>query len=175
MASIYDVDAGVLLKHASQELKKIEHIKPPSWADFVKTGMHKERPPVDPDWWYVRSAAVLRSVYRLGPVGVQKLRVKYGGKKNRGVKREHAYKGSGNILRKVLQQLEAAGFVEQAVKGVHKGRIVTPAGKSFLDKIATKLAGPVPQPVKKKAGKDTTKKSSEKKEDASKKKADSKE
>ena len=138
---MYDIDSQDLILKAAEELKKIPEIKPPEWAPFVKTGMHKERPPVNNDWWYVRVASVLRTVYRLGPVGVSKLRTKYGGKKNRGVKKEHFFKGSGNILRKSLQQLEKAGLVKFTEKGVHKGRVVTPKGKSFLDKIATQIAG----------------------------------
>ena len=142
---MYDVEAQELIQKAAEELKKIPEIKAPAWASFVKTGMHKERPPVDSDWWYLRTASVLRAVYRLGPVGVSKLRTKYGGKKNRGVKKEHFFKGSGNILRKSLQQLEKAGFVKFAEKGVHKGRIITPKGKSFLDKIANRIHGQNPK------------------------------
>ena len=142
---MYDVESQELILKAAEELKKVPEVKPPTWAPFVKTGMHKERPPVNSDWWYVRVASVLRAVYRLGPVGVQKLRTKYGGRKNNGVQQEHFYKGSGNILRKSLQQLEKAGFVKQAEKGIHKGRVVTPKGKSFLDKIATQLAGQMPK------------------------------
>src|SRR3989339_2204194 len=145
MPTMYDVDSQELINKAAEELKKIPEIKPPTWAPFVKTGMHKQRPPVSADWWYVRVASVLRTVYRLGPVGTQKLRTKYGGKKNNGVKQEHFYKGSGNILRKSLQQLEKAGFVKQAEKGVHKGRVITPKGKSFLDKIATQIQGAKPK------------------------------
>ena len=140
MTSMYDIDPNELIAKASEELKKISEIKPPVWATFVKTGMSKERPPVSHDWWYTRAASVLRTVYKVGPVGVSKLRTKSGGKKNRGFNTEHFYKGSGNIARKILQQLEKAGFVKQAQKGVHKGRIITGKGMSFLDKIATKIA-----------------------------------
>ena len=45
-------------------------------------------------------------------------------------------KGSGAIIRKALQQLEAAGLVE-TVKG--KGRVVTNKGRSLLDKLATEI------------------------------------
>lgn len=145
MSTMYDIDSQELILKTAEELKKFPEIKPPGWASFVKTGMHKERPPVKNDWWYVRTASVLRTVYRLGPVGVSKLRTKYGGKKNRGVKKEHFYKGSGNILRKSLQQLEKAGFVKFEEKGIHKGRIITPKGKSFLDKIATRIQGLKPK------------------------------
>src|SRR3989338_1745470 len=145
MTTMYDVESQELILKAAEELKKTPDVKPPVWAPYVKTGMHKQRPPVSADWWYVRVASVLRTVYRLGPVGTQKLRTKYGGKKNNGVKQEHFYKGSGNILRKSLQQLEKAGFVKQAEKGIHKGRVVTPKGRAFLDKIATQLVGNAPK------------------------------
>jgi small subunit ribosomal protein S19e len=145
---MYDVELQELILKTAEELKKVPEVKPPVWAAFVKTGMHKERPPMNNDWWYLRTASVLRTVYRFGPVGVSKLRTKYGGKKNRGHKKEHFYKGSGNILRKSLQQLEKAGLVKFAEKGVHKGRVITPKGKSFLDKIASQIYGIKPKEVK---------------------------
>ena len=136
---MYDVDPQELIAKTAEELKKISEVNPPAWAPFVKTGVHKERPPVDDNWWYSRTASILRKIYRLGPIGVSKLRTKYGGRKNRGVKKEHFCKGSGSIVRKSLQQLEKAGFVKFAGKDLHKGRIITPKGKSFLDKIATQI------------------------------------
>jgi len=145
MTTMYDVDSQELILKAAEELKKISEIKAPAWATFVKTGMHKQRSPVAHDWWYVRAASVLRTIYRLGPIGTSKLRTKYGGKKNRGVKKEHFYKGSGSIIRKSLQQLEKAGFIKFAEKGVHKGRVVTPKGRSFLDKIAAQIKGQNPK------------------------------
>jgi len=141
MTTMYDVEPQELILKAAEELKKVPEIKAPAWTPFVKTGMHKERPPLNGDWWYIRAASVLRTIYRLGPIGVSKLRTKYGGKKNRGVKKEHFFKGSGNILRKSLQQLEKAGLVKFTEKGVHKGRVITPKGRLFLDKIAVQLHG----------------------------------
>ena len=135
MPSIYDVPQNELIEKVAEELKKKPEIKPPVWAPFVKTGVHKERVPVSRDWWYIRTAAVLRSVYKIGPVGVSKLRTRYGGKKNRGVKTEHFYRGSGNILRKALQQLETAGLVSKAT-AEKKGRVVTPKGQAMLHRVA---------------------------------------
>jgi len=142
MSNIYDIDQSELVEKAAEELKKLSEIKPPEWATFAKTGAHKEMPPAKKDWWYIRAASVMRIIYKLGPIGVSKLRTKYGGKKNRGVKPGTFYKSSGNILRKVLQQLEKEGLVKQLEKEKRKGRIITPKGKSFLDKIATQIAGP---------------------------------
>jgi small subunit ribosomal protein S19e len=105
----------------------------------VKTGHHKERLPDNEDWWYYRSAAILRSIAKLGPIGTAKLRTKYGGKKNRGHQPEKVFKASGSIIRKILQQLEKSQLIQQTKKGVHKGRILTPKGTSFLDKIAIQI------------------------------------
>ncbi len=140
MGTIYNCDPSELIEKAAEELKKLESIKAPEWAVFVKTGMHKERPPVKNDWWYVRAASILRQVYRFGPVGVSKLRIKYGGKKNRGVKPEHFYKGSGSIIRKIIQQLEKEGFVKTDLKSLRKGRLITAKGKKFLDDVAGKIS-----------------------------------
>ena len=140
MPTIYDCDPSELVEKAGEELKKIEAIKPPDWAPFVKTGVHKERPPVNNDWWYVRAASVLKQIYRYGPIGVSKLRIKYGGKKNKGVKTEHFYKGSGSIIRKIVQQLEKEGFVKKDLKSLHKGRSLTAKGKKFLNDVAGKIS-----------------------------------
>lgn len=142
MKSIFEANPSEIIIKSSEELKKIDQIKPPKWSMYVKTGVHRERPPVDSDWWYVRCAAVLKSVQKLGPIGVSKLRTKYGGRKNRGVAADKSYKGSGKIVRLALQQLESAGFVKQDQKGMHKGRIITPKGISFLQNISSKLVVP---------------------------------
>ncbi len=137
MATVFDVGANELIKKAAKELESKPEFKSPSWAMFVKTGVHKQRPPVEKNWWQTRVAAILRTVYTRGPVGTEKLRVKYGGKQNRGYDPEEFKKGSGSIARKSLQQLEKAGFIKQVQKKTHKGRVITPIGKKFLDKIAT--------------------------------------
>lgn len=133
MAGIYDKDVNELIEQVAQELKKV--IKQPEWSVFVKTGAGKERPPEHKEWWYLRAASILRKIYILGPIGVEKLKTKYGNKKNRGHKPEKFVKGSGKIIRVILQQLEQAGFVEKNEKSKRKGRILTAKGRSFLDKI----------------------------------------
>lgn len=138
MSKIYDINASDLIKKVANELKKSKEVKMPSWAKFVKTAVHKERPPVQTDWWYLRAASVLRMIYKLGPLGVSKLRKKYSGKKNMGHKPARTLTGSGKIIRVMLQQLEKEGLIRQVEKGVHKGRVITPQGSSLLDKAAKK-------------------------------------
>ena len=74
MGTIYNSDPSELIEKTAEELKKVESIKPPVWAPFVKTGMHKERPPVKSDWWYMRAASILRQIYMFSPIGISKLR-----------------------------------------------------------------------------------------------------
>jgi len=150
MATIYDVSQSELVERTAEKLKNNDKIQPPAWASYAKTGVSKEKPPMRQDWWYIRTAAVLLKIYKKGPIGVAKLRTYYGSKKNRGVKPEHFFKGSGNIIRKALQQLEKAGFAKQVdVKG-HKGRIITKEGKMFLESVAVDVkANPTPKKEKK--------------------------
>lgn len=138
MTTVYDVPPQEFLAEVSKELRSVSSVKPPVWAKFVKTGPHKKRTPDNPDWWFDRVASVLRTVYMKGPIGISHLRVKYGGRKKRGVRPEIFVKASGNILRKALQQLESAGLVEK-VK-TKKGRVISTAGMSFCDKIAARIA-----------------------------------
>jgi|SRR3989344_13140 len=138
---IYQADPSELIEKAAAELLKDKAFTPPVWAPFVKTGMHKERPPAQQNWWYLRVASILRKIAILGPIGTEKLRRKYGGRKNQGVAPEHFYKGSGNIIRKALQQLEKAGMVKQETKSGYKGRVLTAKGKKFLNDIAQQAAG----------------------------------
>ncbi|PIN76513.1 30S ribosomal protein S19e [Candidatus Woesearchaeota archaeon CG10_big_fil_rev_8_21_14_0_10_36_11] len=140
MTTIMRVNPNILIDKATEELKKQKLVQPLEWSQFVKTGHHKQRLPDSEDWWYARSAAILRSIAKLGPIGTEKLRTKYGGKKNRGHKPDKQFKASGSIIRKILQQLEKAELVKQTEKGAHKGRVLTPKGVSFLDKIAVQIA-----------------------------------
>ncbi|MBU0470126.1 MAG: 30S ribosomal protein S19e [Nanoarchaeota archaeon] len=140
MTHILKVNPNTLNPKVAEELKKQKLVQPTDWSKFVKTGMHKERLPEDLDWWYARSAAMLRAIAKLGPVGTEKLRTKYGGRKRRGHKPAHRYKASGSIIRKILQQLEKSGLIKQTEKGAHRGRVLTPKGTSLIDKLAVQIA-----------------------------------
>ena len=140
MDELSKIQINKLIDALAKELKEKNLVQPVEWAKFVKTGTHKERPPIDNDWWYTRSAAILRTVYLRGPIGVSKLRIKYGGKKNRGHKPSHFYKGSGNIIRKILQQLEKSGLLKYVDNNVHKGRITTKQGVELIKEAAKKVS-----------------------------------
>ncbi|MBX8631771.1 MAG: 30S ribosomal protein S19e [Thermoplasmata archaeon] len=133
MTTGYDVPAQRLIEALTAELRKMEAIKAEEWMQFVKTGRHREKAPVVPDWWYRRVAAVLRKVYIMGPIGTSRLAAEFGGSSDRGSKPNAAVKGSGSITRVALQQLEKAGLVQRQK---NQGRIVTPKGRAFVDDTA---------------------------------------
>jgi len=134
MTTIYDVPAQKLVVTTAEALKQVGAIKPPEWARFVKTGVCSERPPQQKDWWYLRSAAVLRRIYIEGPIGIRHLCKEYGKKKSMGVRPAQVYPSSGSVMRKVVQQLEKSGFIVRIDKGKRAlGRVLTPKGRKFLD------------------------------------------
>ena len=136
MTTVYDVNANALIDSLSESLKKNKNLQPPGWTRYVKTGAHKERPPQENDWWFKRLAAILRSVYVRYPIGVQRLRTKFGGRRKRGYKPKKHFKAGGKIIRTAIQILESEGLLTKVEK---KGRVLTKKGVSMLDKHAAML------------------------------------
>lgn len=120
---IEQVSQQELVIALSSELKSV--IEMPEWAQFAKTGAHRETLPKNPDWWFIRAASMLRVINVRGPVGVGKLRIKYGGRKNRGMRPDRFALASGKVIRALLQQLESAELIKQATVGTHKGRVLS--------------------------------------------------
>ncbi|MBI2084799.1 MAG: 30S ribosomal protein S19e [Candidatus Aenigmarchaeota archaeon] len=134
MVSVKETDPQKFNALLKEELKKVKEIAPPAWSRFVKSGVHKERLPQQEDFWYVRSASILRRLYLDGPVGVERLRSYFGGRQRGGHRPAHFRRASGGIIRKIVQQLEASGLVQKDIKSV--GRKLSPQGMKLLDKIA---------------------------------------
>ncbi|VDN31218.1 unnamed protein product [Cylicostephanus goldi] len=121
--SIKDVDQHEAVKQIAHFLKKSGKVKVPEWSDIVKLGANRQLAPVDPDWYYIRTASIARRLYIRSPVGVGALRTVFGGKKDRGSRPNHFCKGSGSVIRKALQTLEAIKWVEKHADG--KGRVLS--------------------------------------------------
>ena len=135
MPTVYDVPPDKLIARLAEYLKQVPQVKPPGWASYVKTGSHRERPPAERYWWYVRCASILRKVYVHGPISVSELQSAYGGGRKKGVRPAHHVGAGSSIIRRALHQLEDAGFVSKTAKG----RIVTPEGRSLLDRMSTEI------------------------------------
>ena len=134
-----NVDTKKFIEVCKEELKKIEAIKPPAWASFAKTGSSRRFSPQQEDWWYTRTTSIFRRIYLDGPVGVQRLRTYYGGRKDRGHKPERFRKSGGSIIRKCLQQLESAGLIQKNQNTKKRGRVISEEGKKFIRKIALEV------------------------------------
>ncbi|AFH43244.1 30S ribosomal protein S19e [Fervidicoccus fontis] len=139
MVNAMQVPPSILVERLAKYLKEnySEVINPPEWSKFSKTGSYKEYIPLQEDWWYYRAASILRKLYKAkGPVGIERFRVIYGGKKRFGSSPPHFRKGSGAIARNILKQLEKAGLVTR-ISG--KGRTLTPNAVSLLDRISKEI------------------------------------
>ena len=138
--SVYELSSQEYNLKLAEALKKIPEFKEPEWAKFVKSSPSKERPIEDSDFWYKRAASILRQIYKKRIVGVNRLRTKYGSKKNRGMKPERFMRAGGKIIRTILQQSDKAGFTEtiREIKGTKEkrpGRKLTEMGKKFLESV----------------------------------------
>merc|ERR1711977_811475 len=105
--TVKDVPADEFIKSAAEFLKRQPKFDVPKYHDIVKTGTIKEFAPYDEDWFYVRSASILRKVYLAT--------------------------ASGAIIRKAMLELEKLEMMEHCSDG---GRIITSKGRAEMDRIA---------------------------------------
>ena len=127
-------EAQAYNKALAEALKKMPEFKVPEWSLFVKSGPSKQRPINDDDFWHKRAASILRQIYKKGVVGVNRLRTKYGSRKDRGMRPPEFRRAGGKIIRTILQQCDAAGLTEASIDK-RKGRKLTKKGIEFLEEI----------------------------------------
>merc|ERR1711966_553797 len=138
--TVKDVASHDFVIAYAAHLKRIGKIEVPKWADLVKTATHKELAPYDPDWYYIRAAAIARRVYLRQGLGVGALRKQFGDRNtNRGTHPEKHALAAGGVIRHILIQFEANNLMEKTttMKG---GRKLTPSGQRDLDLIAGRIA-----------------------------------
>ena len=136
--TLYDIEPEKYINALAEKLKETEEFEMPEWANFVKTSAARARPPQISNWWWIRAASILRQIYMKGVVGVGKLRTKYGGRKDRGMRPKEFRKGSGKIIRIIMQQAEKAGLLEK-IKDKRSGRKLTKKGKQLMDEVAKEI------------------------------------
>ena len=139
MTTYYDVPADLLIPGLAERLRSYDGVSAPEWASQVKTGTHRERPPVQEDWWYTRAASILRKVAIKGPIGTNRISQEFGGPKDRGVKKNKAVAGSRNVARKILQQLSDSGLLVESLNtagNVNRGKILSSEGQALLDEVS---------------------------------------
>jgi small subunit ribosomal protein S19e len=135
MTTLYDVPADALIDALADELE--DQIDEPQWAKFAKSGVGRELPPEQEDFFAVRAASLLRKVATNGPIGIERLSTQYGGSKGGSNRYRVApakrTDGSRNLIRTILQDLEEEDLVETADG---EGRRITAEGQSLLDETA---------------------------------------
>ncbi|GAM29162.1 hypothetical protein SAMD00019534_123380 [Acytostelium subglobosum LB1] len=135
--TVKDVAPQDFIAHYAKFLKRTGRVHVPRWVDIVKTATHKELPPINPDWLYVRIAVLARKVYLRHGDGVECYRKVFGGNRRDGVRPNHFHIANGGLIRYALKQLTALKVIEtDAVKG---GRRITSTGRRDLDRIAKQV------------------------------------
>ena len=133
---VYNLKSNEYNNKLSQALKQLPEFNQPEWSFFVKTGIAKKRPPQEKDFWHKRAASILRQIYINKTVGVNRLKTRYGSRKNRGMRPEVFRKASGKIIRTILQQAEKAELLTKSNQiGRRAGRTLTEKGKQLMEEI----------------------------------------
>lgn len=142
MTSGFIIPSQTLIQKLAERLQADSLVTPPDWSAWVKTAHSKEDMPGNPDWYYIRAAAVLRKLYIKGPAGVKKLRKLFGTQKNRGSKPGKTSLAGGAIIRDIVQQLEKHGLISKAED---EGRKMTAKGIAFVESVAREAKEELPQ------------------------------
>ena len=132
MTDVRSIESHRYNKVLAEALKKEKFFEPPQWSLYVKSSVARARPINEEDFWFKRAASILRQVYIKEIVGVERLKTRYGGRKDRGMQPPEFRKSGGKIIRTLLQQAESAGLIEKS-KEKRAGRKLTEKGKSFME------------------------------------------
>jgi len=130
---VKDVAAHDFIVTYAKHLKRTRKVTPPVWSEIVKTGKFKELPPSDPDWFYIRCAAIARRIYITPHIGVGAFKRSFGGSYRRGVRPNVYTTASGAVIHRALKALEKVRIVKKLRTG---GRKLTSLGQRDLDFIA---------------------------------------
>merc|ERR1712113_265010 len=133
--SVKDVSGHLFVKALAEFLKRSGKISQPEWTDIVKLSAANQLSPYDPDWFYIRCAAILRHLY-IRPTGMHGLTQVFSRKMRNGTKPSHRCLAHRTVIRKALQQLEAVGLCAVQKDG---GRAVTSEGRRDLDRLAKEV------------------------------------
>jgi len=144
MTTLFDVPADALIEAVAAEID--DELEEPDWAAYTKTGVGRELPPEQEDFWSIRAASLLRKVAVDGPIGVGRLRVAYGDSKQGSTRYrtrpDMKSDASGKIIRTILQQLEDAGYVVNQ----SGGRSLSGEGRALLDTVADEVMEELDRP-----------------------------
>lgn len=116
-ATVKDVAPAKFIAAYAAHLKKGGKVALPAWVDLVKTSSNNELAPLDPEWYYIRAAAIIRRIYIRGGIGIGYMRKVFGRADREGPTPVHMGLCSGSVIRSVLKNLEKMGLVEKDARG----------------------------------------------------------
>ncbi|EAY00854.1 ribosomal protein S19e, putative [Trichomonas vaginalis G3] len=128
-----EIAADVFVNALAKHFQENRIVKPPEWADLVKTAALKQMAPSNQNWFYTRAAAVIRQIYMHHDASLSGLAFHYGANLKAVTMPKHHHNASRKVIRSILQQLEKADLVKVG----EKGRQLTPKGQRLLDQVAT--------------------------------------
>ena len=67
--SVKDVDQHEIVAKIADFLKKSGKVTIPDNFDLIKLGRFNELAPIDPDWYFIRTASIARRLYIRQPTG----------------------------------------------------------------------------------------------------------
>ena len=137
--TLKDVPAQKFIQAYAAHLKKTQKIKPLDGSEYLKTAYYKDMSPENPDWYYVRAAALARKLYLRPQIGVGRLRHLFGSVRRNGHCANTHGKASGKIIRHALIQLEKAGILTRFKDdqgNVFDERVVSKEGQKELNEVA---------------------------------------
>jgi len=135
--TVRDVRSDKFIAAYAEVLKNNDKFVVPKWVDLVKTGVHKEMAPYDPDWYFIRAAAIARKIYLRQGTGVGSLKKRFGGSYRRGARPEHHRDAAGGIIRNICISLDELKITEFCSKG---GRKISRIGQQALDLVAGQVS-----------------------------------
>jgi len=135
--TVRDVPSAQFIQAFAEHLKKSGKIELPKYHDYAKTSVAKELPPQNPDWFYIRVAAVARRVYLRPGSGVGGLSRGFGSVNRKGVRPAFYEPANTGIIRHALQALERNNFIGKRKN--KKGRYITSEGQRELDTVAGQI------------------------------------
>merc|ERR1719437_336009 len=106
VVTVKDLEASKFIKAFAEHVKRQGRFELPKWNDVVKTGVHKELAPYDPDWLYTRAASIARKIYIRSNQGVGGFSKVYGGQYRRGTQTNRFKKGSRKVISYCIRQLQ---------------------------------------------------------------------
>ena len=142
--TVLDAPSNLFIKTLALFLKEKNVIKLPKWSYLVKSSHANEVVPLDPDYMFYKAAAIARILYvtKSKSIGVGSLKSFFGKKMRRGVEPPKFMKAAGEIVREIVKQLKANGYVENygsKENAITYGMVLTKQGRTELDKIASKV------------------------------------